>query len=54
MNALKTGEAIGRPATNDDEDHGSRVDPSLHWYFHPITNSRAHEEVVEQISASIN
>lgn len=53
MNALKTGEAIGRPATNDDEDHGSRVDPSLHWYFHPITNSRAHEEVVEQIAYAI-
>lgn len=25
----------------------------LHWYFHPITNSRAHEEVVEQLVYAI-
>ncbi len=30
-------------------DHTDRVDSALHWYFHPIANSRAHEEVVEQL-----
>ena len=53
MNALNNGDAHGEAATNDNEDRGDDVDPALHWYFHPITNSRAHEEVVEQIVYAI-
>ncbi len=30
-----------------------QVDPALHWYFHPIANMRAHEEVVEQLVYAI-
>jgi len=53
MNALNMVDADGELATNGNANRGSEVEPALHWYFHPITNSRAHEEVVEQLVYAI-
>lgn len=38
---------------SSDSDPTAPADGALHWYFHPITNSRAHEEVVEQLAYAI-
>ncbi|MCW8209162.1 FadR family transcriptional regulator [Verminephrobacter aporrectodeae subsp. tuberculatae] len=43
----------GIAATDAEGNHGGGADPALHWYFHPITNSRAHMEAVEQIVYAI-
>lgn len=56
-------EKSNHPSRQDDENTGAspekigKIDktgePQLRWHFHPITNARAHEDVVEQITFSI-
>lgn len=53
MNALNIDGSNGAAAANAGGRYGGQADHGLHWYFHPITNSRAHEEVVEQIVCAI-